>query len=134
MTRAVREKDSLEPGVVVAGHGRRHVVELQSGGTVDCMTRGRKSDVACGDRVGIVRTGSGVGVIEEIDERRALFYRSDERRQKLIAANVTQVIVVVAAEPAFSDDLINRCLVGAEHAGIAALVVFNKVDLPYAEK
>jgi ribosome biogenesis GTPase len=134
MARAAREKDSLEPGVVVAGHGRRHVVELQSGDTVDCMTRGRKSDVACGDHVGIVRTGSGVGVIEEIDERRTLFYRSDERRQKLIAANVTQVIVVVAAEPAFSDDLITRCLVGAEHAGISALIVFNKVDLPHADK
>jgi ribosome biogenesis GTPase len=40
------------------------------------------------------------------------------------------VIVVVTAEPAFSEELVSRCLVGAEHAGISALIVFNKVDLP----
>ena len=60
-------------------------------------------------------------MIETIEPRRTLFYRSDARRQKLIAANVTQVVVVVAPQPPYSDDLVNRCLVGAEHAGIAAL-------------
>jgi ribosome biogenesis GTPase / thiamine phosphate phosphatase len=129
-----REAAALEPGLVLAAHGRRYRVELDSGGQIDCMTRGKKSDVACGDHVRVARTGDRVGVIESIDERRSLFYRSDARRQKLIASNVSQVAIVVAAAPAYSDDLVNRCLVGAEHAGIAAIVVFNKIDLPEAER
>src|SRR5262249_5148253 len=50
--------------------------------------------------------------------------------QKLIAANVTQAVVVVAARPGFYDDLVNRCLAACEHHGIAALIVLNKIDLP----
>ena len=85
-----------EPGVVVAAFGRSYRVELEVGREIDCVTRGKKSDVACGDHVRIAQTGGGGGVIEAIEPRRTLFYRSDVRRQKLIAANVTQIVVVVA--------------------------------------
>lgn len=132
MARAGSGKAPTEPGMVVAAYGRRYRVELAAGGELDCVTRGRKSDVACADRVHIARTGGGGGVIETIEPRQTLFYRSDARRQKLIAANVTQVIVVVAARPAWSDDLVSRCLTGAEHAGIAASIALNKSDLPEA--
>ena len=118
----------------MAAHGRRFRVELAGGDRVDCMTRGRKSDIACGDSVRIVRTESAAGVIEAVEPRRTLFYRSDAHRQKLIAANVTQIVVVVAADPPFSDDLVSRCLVGAEHAGISAVIAFNKTDLPQAHE
>jgi ribosome biogenesis GTPase len=118
-----------EPGRVISAHGRRYRVEVGDGVEIDCVTRGKKSDVAVGDRVAIVRHGDS-GVIEDIGERRTLFYRSDARRQKLIAANATQVVMVVAPSPPYSEDLVNRCLVGAEHAGIAALIALNKVDLP----
>jgi ribosome biogenesis GTPase len=121
-----------EDGLVIAAHGRRYRVETLGGATMDCVTRGKKSDVACGDRVEILPTGGGAGVIDGIAPRRSLFYRSDARRQKLIAANVTRIAIVVAPRPAHSADLVNRCLVGAEHAGIGALIVLNKMDLPEA--
>jgi ribosome biogenesis GTPase len=130
MASRARPQASLEPGLVVAAYGRRYRVEVDTGLEIDCMTRGKRSDVACGDRVRIARSGEGVGVIESIDERRTLFYRSDARRQKLIAANVTQIVVVVASRPAFSDDLVTRCLVGAEQAQISAIIALNKSDLP----
>lgn len=132
MSRATRGVAAAESGLVVAAFGRRFRVELDSGGEIDCVTRGRKSDIACGDRVRIALTGQDLGVIEATDERRTLFYRSDAHRQKLIAANVTQVVAVIAARPAYSEDLLDRCLVAAEHAGIAALIAFNKADLPEA--
>jgi ribosome biogenesis GTPase / thiamine phosphate phosphatase len=131
MMRSRVQPVALESGLVVAAHGRRYRVETDAGVVIECMTRGRKSDIACGDRVQFARSGDGA-VIEKFEPRRTLFYRSDARRQKIIAANVTQIIVVIAAEPAYSDDLVNRCLVGAEHAGIAAAIVFNKVDLTTA--
>jgi ribosome biogenesis GTPase len=60
------------------------------------------------------RSGDGQGVIDSIAPRTTLLYRSNEFRQKLIAANVTQIVIVVATEPSFSDELITRCIVAAE--------------------
>jgi ribosome biogenesis GTPase len=67
-----------------------------------------------------------------VGERTTLLYRSDRARQKLVAANVTQVVIVVAPVPTFSEDLVNRCVAAAEHGGMAALIALNKVDLPEA--
>jgi len=117
-------------GQVVASFGRRYRIELPNGATVECATRGKRSDIACGDRVTLSISGENSGVIESILPRATLLYRSDAHRQKLIAANVTQAVIVLAAVPSFYDDLVNRCLAACEHAGIAPLIVLNKNDLP----
>lgn len=114
---------------VVAAHGRQYLVELAGGNTLACFPRGKKSDIACGDRVEIARTSSDQGVIEAILPRTSLLYRSNEIRQKLIAANVDQIVIVVATEPAFSDELVSRALIAAESEEIEPLVVLNKSDL-----
>jgi len=116
-------------GRVVAAHGRQYLVELADGSRLPCFPRGKKSEVACGDRVDIKQTSADQGVIEAIQPRRSLLYRSNEIRQKLIAANVDQLIIVVATEPAFSDELVTRALVAAESADIEILIVLNKCDL-----
>lgn len=116
-------------GQVVAVHGRHYVVELAEGGTIPCFPRGKKSLVACGDRVEVVMSARDQGVIEAVDPRRSLLYRSDRYREKLIAANVTQMVIVLAVVPTFYEELLNRCLIAAEHQGIAALIVLNKFDL-----
>lgn len=116
-------------GIVVAVHGRQYRVVLPGGPDLLCFTRGKKSEYACGDRVAVARSGDGLGVIETCLPRRTLFYRSNAFREKLIAANVSQVIIVVACEPSFSDELVTRSLVAAEAAGVKALIVLNKCDL-----
>ncbi len=120
---------SFLQGQVVAAFSRQYLVELPAGELLPCLTRGKKSEVACGDLVEIQRTGDTQGVIEKISPRRTLLYRSDAFRQKLIAANVTQIIVVVAAEPTFSDELLARCLIAAHDQQLATLIVLNKCDL-----
>jgi ribosome biogenesis GTPase len=119
----------LIEGRVVAAHGRQYVVELADGSLLPCFPRGKKSEVACGDRVDIKRTSDDQGVIEAIQPRRSLLYRSNEIRQKLIAANVDQLVIVVATEPAFSDELVARALLAADSEDIEALIVLNKADL-----
>jgi ribosome biogenesis GTPase / thiamine phosphate phosphatase len=119
-------------GRIVAAYGRRYLVELHDATTLDCVTRGRRGALACGDRVSVACRGPGQGVIENLGARDTLLYRSDRARQKLIAANVTQIVVVVAPVPRFHEDLINRCLAAAEHGAMSALVVMNKMDLPQA--
>ena len=116
-------------GRVVAAHGRQYLVELADGSRLPCFPRGKKSEIACGDEVDIQRSSADQGVIDAIRPRRSLLYRSNEIRQKLIAANVDQMIIVVATEPAFSDDLVTRALIAAESAGIEVLIVLNKADL-----
>lgn len=114
---------------MVAGHGRHYVVRLEDGHLLPCFPRGKKSALACGDRVRVERTARDQGVVIDAAPRSSLLYRSDAFREKLLAANVTQAIVVVATEPAFSGDLISRCLAAAEDQGIRGLIVLNKVDL-----
>ncbi len=115
-------------GTVIASHGRHYLI--QSGTEkLQCVTRGKKSDVAVGDHVHLLRTSANQGVIERIEPRKTLLYRSDQYKAKLLAANVTQLFIVVATEPGFSDDLISRALIAAESAGINAHLILNKIDV-----
>ncbi|MGH8662326.1 MAG: ribosome small subunit-dependent GTPase A [Burkholderiales bacterium] len=131
--RAASHESRLLEGQVVASFGRRYLVELADSSALDCVTRGRRGMLACGDRVTVARGGAGKGVIEAVGARRTLLYRSDAARQKLVAANVTQVVIVVAPVPTFSEDLVNRCVAAAEHGGMATLIALNKSDLPQAQ-
>ena len=116
-------------GEIVAAFGRHFLVDTAGGSVYSCVMRGKRSGGACGDRVEIQPTAAGQGVIEAILPRSALLYRSDPYRQKLIAANVTQMVIVVAPVPSFSEELINRCLAAAENQRIRALIALNKSDL-----
>ena len=116
-------------GRVVAAHGRQYIVERADGSLLACFPRGKKSEIACGDLVEIQRSSDDQGVVEAILPRTSLLYRSNEIRQKLIAANVDQLIIVVATEPGFSDELVTRALLAAESEEIQALILLNKADL-----
>jgi ribosome biogenesis GTPase len=119
----------LLPGLVIAAYGKRYDVELSDGRSISCVTRGKKSDLACGDQVQIKLTDTSEGVIEGFLPRTSLLYRSNAYKTKLLAANVTQIIIVLATHPSFYEELLNRCLIAAEAAGIRALIVLNKCDL-----
>lgn len=115
-------------GLVTAAFGRHYEV-LTDSGCLQGYPRGKKSVFACGDEVDIVPRGDGQGAIEQLHPRHNLLWRSDAFREKLIAANLSQVVVVVATEPAFSDLLISRCLCAAESQELKTLIVLNKADL-----
>ena len=117
-------------GQIIAAFGRHYLVELPGGEILECVPRGKKSEVACGDNVEITRSGTDQGVIDRIAPRTSLLYRSDAWKQKLIAANVTQLIVVVASEPSFNDELLARCLLAGHEQKLEILIVLNKCDLP----
>ncbi|HJW57840.1 MAG TPA: ribosome small subunit-dependent GTPase A [Burkholderiaceae bacterium] len=115
-------------GTIIAAHGRHYVAQTGSA-KLQCVTRGKKSDVAVGDIVNLKLASANQAVIESIAERKTLLYRSDQYKSKLLAANVTQLFIVVATEPGFSDDLVSRSLVAAEAAGVAVHIVLNKIDV-----
>jgi ribosome biogenesis GTPase len=116
-------------GQVIAAYSRRFIVETPQHDAVPCLVQGRQLRIVCGDRVNIRLSGQQ-GVIESLEPRSSLLHRSDLFRSKPIAANVTQIAVVVAARPSFSTELVQRCILAAEAEGIASLLVLNKIDLP----
>jgi ribosome biogenesis GTPase len=116
-------------GLIVSAHGRHVVVEDGAGARVLCHVRGKRSDAVVGDRVRWQRSGDE-GVVEEVLPRANLLYRQDEWKTKAFAANIDQLLVVVAAEPTFSESQLARALIAAADAGVAARIVLNKRDLP----
>ncbi|MGC2458443.1 MAG: ribosome small subunit-dependent GTPase A [Gallionellaceae bacterium] len=118
-----------QQGQIIAAFGRHYQAELADGSLLECVPRGKKSEVACGDFVELQHTSDGHAVIENILPRKTLLYRSVAHREKLIAANVTQLIVVVATEPSFNDELLARCLVAAHDQQLQPLIILNKCDL-----
>jgi ribosome biogenesis GTPase len=117
---------------VVAAHGRHAFVETDEGRRVQCHLRGRKADLVVGDLVRWQSVGDE-GVIEAVEERRNLLFRQDAWRTKSFAANLDQILLLVAGEPVFSESQLTRALVAAESAGIPALIGLNKIDKPSAE-
>jgi ribosome biogenesis GTPase len=120
-------------GLIIAAYGRHYLAEMPGGDILECVPRGKKSDVACGDTVELERTSADQAVIDSIATRTTLLYRSDAFKQKIIAANVTQLIVVVATEPSFNDELLARCLLAGHDQSLDIIIVLNKCDLPQVE-
>ena len=107
-------------GTIIAAHGRHYEVETADGHRWQAVPRAKKSVCACGDRVHIEPAGVDQARILDHLPRRSLLYRSDQWKQKLIAANATQIVLVTATEPAFSTELLSRALVAA---GVPSLSV-----------
>jgi ribosome biogenesis GTPase len=118
----------LLPGLVVASFGRHCLVESADGERRICHPRGKKSQVVVGDRVQWSVTADE-GSVERVDERRNLFYRQDELRTKSFAANLDQILMLVAADPEYSERQLARSLIAAEAQNIPVIVVLNKSDL-----
>jgi ribosome biogenesis GTPase len=122
---------ALDIGRVVAAHGRHFIVETPDGDRLTCHPRGKRSDCVVGDQVRW-QTSGDEGVIEHIEARRNLLFRQDDWRTKSFAANLDQILVLVAGDPMFSETQLARALIAADSAGIAVRVLLNKCDLPHA--
>lgn len=104
--------------------------------TVPGRLRGAKkalgNAVVTGDRVRLAWEGERA-VVDQVEPRRNAFSRraSGEREEEqVVAANLDQVLVVASlVRPDFRHGLVDRVLVQCGRAGIAAVVVLNKIDL-----
>jgi ribosome biogenesis GTPase / thiamine phosphate phosphatase len=129
-TRRERSESVVLEGRVVADFGREFLVEFADRRQVVCTRKGRRQDATCGDFVEVRLTGSAQGSIERVGTRRNLLYRSDQWREKTLAANVDQVVILVAPKPPLSEAFLNLSLVACEAARIPAVIALNKRDLP----
>jgi ribosome biogenesis GTPase / thiamine phosphate phosphatase len=121
--------NGLESGLVVASFGRHCMVQSPDGSRTLCHPRGKKSQVVVGDHVQWLPS-EDEGTVEKVDKRRNLLYRQDEIRTKEFAANLDQVLILIAAEPEFSEHQLTRALIACEAAKITPIIALNKSDLP----
>lgn len=121
-----------DTGCVVESYGRRVIVARTGGEQVPCKLRGRSLEVVAGDEVRVELTpGDDAWTVTERLPRRNVLTRSDSRgRVESLAANLDQLGVVVAPRPACDPFMVDRYLAGACYAGISALLILNKRDLP----
>ena len=120
---------------VIASHGRHYVARDADGKLWHCIARGKKREVAVNDLVHLTDLGNSgdvsqpQAVIEDIEPRRNLFRRSDQFKEKAIAANVDQVWFVVATEPSFDPELLSRVQIACAAEEIDFTIILNKADL-----
>ncbi len=127
------ERAPLERGLIVANYGRHFLVETSNGTRLICHSRGKKSQGLVGDRV-LWQASRDEGTIEKIEDRKNVLYRQDEIRTKSFAANLDQILILIAAQPEFSSSQLSRALIAAEAEHITPIIGLNKSDLiePFA--
>ena len=119
------DTDNAQTGLVITRYGQRLLVEAESGELYQCTGRRNIELSVAGDQVIFQTIGNDEGVVTALLERDNLLRRS----QKVIAANIDQLWLVVAIEPHYQFELIDRYLVVAENANLPINIVVNKIEL-----
>ena len=129
-TRRERSESVVVEGRVIADFGREFLVEFADRRQVVCTRKGKRQDATCGDFVEVRLNGPAQGSIERVGTRRNLLFRSDQWREKMLAANVDQVVILLAPKPPLSEAFLNLSLVACEAARLPVVIALNKADLP----
>ena len=117
-------------GKVVARYRRHSLVENQQGERVVCQLQSRSLNPVVGDRVEWHIEPDRKGIITKLLSRNSTLMRINNRgKPETIAANLSQLVVVLAPQPTPDWFLLDRYLASAALSGLKSVIVFNKVDL-----
>lgn len=117
--------------LVVGAFSRRMNLQLDNHGEISARIKGKKLRPVCGDYV-IAEPilNEPEWLIISICPRENELTRPDSRgRKEILAANLSCVVVMAAAEPKPDWFVVDRYLAAAEIMGAEGIVVFNKTDL-----
>lgn len=120
--------DAADTATVVSHLGYQLILE-HHGQLLAADWRKHSGDIACNDRVLIHRSDDSHAVVEAILPRKNALAKWQGRKAKTVAANLDQLLITIAAEPLWQENLIDRHLIAAHHAGIPAAILHNKSDL-----
>ena len=123
--------DSLEDGLVITRYSRHVELENDEGKRIRCSIRPNLEVLVAGDRVVWQPEGDKQGVVLSLYPRASILARPTETGlKKPVAANITQLIIVIAPKPEVSWPLLDSYLIMAETLKLHAIILLNKVDLP----
>ena len=125
---------SEQKGLIICRYSKNFEVEALEGenkGVIHrCVSRTNLGSLVTGDIV-IWRSGAQkTGVIESKLQRISILERPDNfGNLKAVAANINQMLIVIACQPEPQSNLIDRYLVAATLMNIRPIIVLNKADL-----
>lgn len=123
--------DALADGLVITRFGKQVEIEDNKGKRILCSIRPNLDTLVAGDRIIWQTEGKNQGVVVSLYPRSSVLARPTSRGlKKLVAANITQMIIVIAPKPKISWPLLDSYLVMAETLHLHAIILLNKIDLP----
>ena len=117
--------DDEYPGIVITRYGHRQLIEAKNGDLFQSVSRQNIGFSVAGDRVLFQKTKHDEAIVTAIYPRDTELKRQD----KLIAANIDQLWLVVAIEPHYEYELIDRYLIMAENSHLPIGIIVNKIEL-----
>lgn len=124
-------KPHYHEGIVITRFNKHAEIEDAKGQRFYCSIRANIDSLVAGDNVIWQALTPSQGVILSRYPRRSVLGRTDKRHQhKPIAANITQLLVVLAAKPIPNWSLLDSYVVMAENLKLQLTIILNKIDLP----
>lgn len=121
---------AAQEGIVIVRHGAKAWVENEHEQLFLCSLRQNLESPVAGDRVIFHTVSAEAGVITALQARDTVIQRFDANQElKPLAANVDQIIIVIALKPEPSMEIIDRYLVAAAALRLTPIIVCNKIDL-----
>jgi ribosome biogenesis GTPase len=121
----------VNEGLVLSRFSRHADIEDNKGHRIHCSIRPNIDSLVAGDKVIWQAANEKSGVIVSRYPRESMLGRPGKRGEfKPVAANITQVLIVVAVKPELSWPLLDSYIVMVEQLGLRLCIVLNKVDLP----
>ena len=114
-----------QQGLVITRYGQRQLVKSLTGELFQSTGRKNIGLSVAGDKVLFQPAGGNEGIVTAIYPRRNELKRQD----RLIAANIDQLWLVVSIEPHYEFELIDRYLILAENSKLPINIVVNKIEL-----
>jgi len=121
----VQDDETEYQGRVITRYGQRQLVEDENGKVFQSVSRQNIGFSVAGDRVLFQKTKHDDAIVTAIFPRDSKLKRQD----KLIAANIDQLWLVVAIEPHYEFELIDRYLIMAENSKLPIGIIVNKIEL-----
>ncbi|HMO02445.1 MAG TPA: ribosome small subunit-dependent GTPase A [Oligoflexia bacterium] len=122
-------EQSATEGLVIWSSGQKSKILTTVGFEVLASPATRSISPLVGDRVVLKRSAPSAWTVTSLLERRSLYKRSYRGRVKELAANIDQLLIVVAPVPKPNFLTIDRMIVEGLAQGIKIAIIFNKVDI-----
>ncbi|MBI2786798.1 MAG: small ribosomal subunit biogenesis GTPase RsgA [Legionella longbeachae] len=127
-----KNNDNLADGLVIKRFSKHVALEDTQGKLIRCSIRPNLERLVAGDRVIWQSEGMGQGVVVSLYPRNSLLAKpTSGGLKKPVAANITQIIIVIAPKPEISWPLLDSYLVMSETLKLRAVILLNKTDLAF---
>ncbi len=130
-----RDDIDTQPGTVITHHGTELIIETAAGRLERANARRTLGALAPGDHIGWRAGEEGKLIVERVEPRQNTLIRPDTHgKLKLMAANLDQVLIVLAPLPWMNPNVVENLILATLDLPAEPLLVLNKIDLtPDAE-